>query len=116
MNFLKLAPFLFAALFASTAYADSQCGPFHLGTSKSDDGWSRINGQKPETQKLTFLKQKDDYNNVMMQWMLPDPKVGRYLGIDYVKRDNKAILNVEVVRTNMNQPREFWTYDCKKVN
>jgi hypothetical protein len=75
----------------------------------------RINNQKPETQKLTFLKQKDDYNNVMMQWMLPDPKVGRYLGIDYVKRDNKAILNVEVVRTNMNQPREFWTYDCVKV-
>ena len=35
--------------------------------------------------------------------------------IDYVKRNNKAILNVEVIRKNMDEPREFWTYDCRKV-
>lgn len=34
----------------------------------------------------------------MMQWMLPDAKTGRWLGLDYVKRNNKAILNVEVIR------------------
>lgn len=106
---------LFAmALLPLSAFADTQCGPFRIGTG-FNDGWMRINNQKPETQKLTFLKQKDDYNNVMMQWMLPDPKVGRWLGLDYVKQNNKAILNVEVVRTNMNQPREFWSYDCVKV-
>ncbi|KAA1751463.1 hypothetical protein F1D77_27755, partial [Klebsiella pneumoniae] len=37
------------------------------------------------------------------------------LGLDYVKRNNKAILNVEVIRKNMDEPREFWTYDCRKV-
>ncbi len=51
----------------------------------------------------------------MMQWMLPDAKTGRWLGLDYVKRNNKAILNVEVIRKNMDEPREFWTYDCRKV-
>jgi len=104
---------LSALLTPIAALAATQCGPFHIEA--AHDGFMHINGQKPETQKMTFLKQKDDFNNVMMQWMLPDPKVGRYLGIDYVKRDNKAILNVEVVRTNMNQPREFWSYDCVKV-
>ncbi|EDZ15097.1 conserved hypothetical protein [Salmonella enterica subsp. enterica serovar 4 [Salmonella enterica subsp. enterica serovar 4 [Salmonella enterica subsp. enterica serovar 4,[5],12:i:- str. CVM23701] len=74
-----------------------------------------INGQKPETQKMTFLKQKDDFDNVMMQWMLPDPSTGRWLGMDYIKRNKKAILNVEVIRKNMDEPREFWTYDCRKV-
>ncbi|MFG1172168.1 hypothetical protein AAFN90_00880 [Erwiniaceae bacterium CAU 1747] len=97
----------------SVAFSASQCGPFYLEA--AHDGFMHINGQKPETQKMTFLKQKDDFDNVMMQWMLPDASVGRWLGIDYVKRNKKAILNVEVVRTNMNQPREFWTYDCKRV-
>lgn len=90
-----------------------QCGPFNLADGQ--DGLMHINGQAPETQKMTFLKQKDDFDNVMMQWMLPDANVGRWLGLDYVKRNGKAILNVEVVRKNMDEPRQFWTYDCKRV-
>ncbi|WP_210502202.1 hypothetical protein [Pantoea ananatis] len=90
-----------------------QCGPFSLAD--GHDGLMHINGQAPETQKMTFLKQKDDFDNVMMQWMLPDANVGRWLGIDYVKRNGKAILNVEVIRKNMDEPRQFWTYDCKRV-
>jgi len=35
--------------------------------------------------------------------------------LDYIKRDGKAILNVEVVRVNMDEPRQFWTYDCERV-
>lgn len=95
------------------AFSATQCGPFFL--KGESDGLMHINGQAPETQKMTFLKQKDDFDNVMMQWMLPDAKTGRWLGLDYVKRNNKAILNVEVIRKNMDEPREFWTYDCRKV-
>lgn len=90
-----------------------QCGPFAI--SSSDDGYAHINGQRPESQKFTFLGQKDDYSKVKYQWMLPDPTVGRWLGLDYLKRDGKAILNVEVIRKNMDEPRRFWTYDCRKV-
>nr|WP_310616928.1 hypothetical protein [Pantoea cypripedii] len=115
MKLLRILLILLVGIYASSAMGDSQCGPFYLGTSKSDDGLARINGQKPETQKMTFLKQKDDFDNVMMQWMLPDASVGRWLGLDYVKRNGKAILNVEVVRTNMDQPRQFWTYDCRRI-
>lgn len=90
-----------------------KCGPFTL--SSSYDGFMHINNVRPETQKFTFLKAKDDYDNIMYQWMLPDPNVGRWLGLDYIKRNKKAILNVEVVRVNMDEPRQFWTYDCAKV-
>jgi len=90
-----------------------QCGPF--GISSSDDGFAHINGQRPETQKFTFLRAKEDYSNVKYQWMLPDARVGRWLGLDYIKRNGKAILNVEVVRVNMDEPRQFWTYDCHRV-
>ncbi len=107
---------LFALLLTSPLLVSAkgmQCGPFKLEA--ANDGLMHINGQAPETQKMTFLKQKDDFDNVMMQWMLPDPNTGRWLGLDYVKRNNKAILNVEVIRKNMDEPREFWTYDCQKV-
>lgn len=96
-----------------TISAATQCGPFRFDA--GNDGLMHINGQKPETQKMTFLKQKDDFDNVMMQWMLPAPNTGRWLGMDYIKRNKKAILNVEVIRKNMDEPREFWTYDCRKV-
>ena len=95
--------------------ADSQCGPFHLGTSSDNDGWARINGAKPTSQKVTFLKQQGDYDNIQMQWMVPRTDYPGYYGMDYVKRDGKAILNVEAIRSNMDEPRMFGTYDCKKI-
>lgn len=73
-------------LFPSVVFADSQCGPFHLGTSKEDDGWARINGAKPESQKFTFLKSQGDYDNVKMQWMVPTDAPGKWYGMDYVKK------------------------------
>ncbi|QJF18282.1 hypothetical protein HHA33_17800 [Phytobacter diazotrophicus] len=105
---LSLLPFV--------AHSDSQCGPFHLGTSKEDDGWARINGTKPESQKFTFLKAQGDYDNVKMQWMVPTNSPGKWYGMDYVKKDGKAILNVQLVQANMNAPRVYGTYDCVKVD
>ncbi|EAR8227847.1 hypothetical protein E2V00_21450, partial [Salmonella enterica] len=95
---------------SSTSFADTGCGPFLINW-KAQDGLARINGHKPETQKITFLKQKGDYDNVNIQWMVPGN--GRWLGMDFVARNGKPILNVEVIRKNMDEPREFWTYDCR---
>ncbi|WP_307744480.1 hypothetical protein [uncultured Pantoea sp.] len=96
--------------------ADSQCGPFKLGTSDTNDGWARINGIKPESQKFTFLKANGDYENVKMQWMVQRADAPGWYGMDYIKRDGKAILNVEAIRSNMEQARIFGTFDCKKIN
>jgi len=107
---------LFIFVFSSAAIADSQCGPFYLGTSEKNDGWARINGVKPESQKFTFLKSKDDYDNVKMQWMVPTDAPGRWYGMDYVKKNGKAILNVQLVQANMDAPRVYGSYDCVKTN
>lgn len=103
----------FTALADDTAKPLMQCGPFTL--SSSNDGFMHINDVRPETQKFTFLGAKEDYSNLKYQWMLPDARVGRWLGLDYIKRNGKAILNVEVVRVNMDEPRQFWSYDCHRV-
>lgn len=102
------------AAFSLNAFADTQCGPFKIFW-KSSDGFARVNGVRPESQKITFFKQKDDYGNVKIQWMLPDPETGRWLGMDFIARDHKPILNVEAVRMNMDEPRVFGTYDCVKA-
>lgn len=90
------------------------CGPFTI--SSSDDGFAHINNVRPQSQKFTFLKKEGDYSNVKYQWMLPDQSNGRWLGMDYVKRNGKAILNVEAIRMNMSEPRILGTYDCAKVD
>ncbi|WP_293797200.1 hypothetical protein [uncultured Pantoea sp.] len=105
-----------ALIISGTAIADSQCGPFKLGTSDANDGWARINGAKPDSQKFTFLKADGDYENVKMQWMVQRADAPGWFGMDYVKRNGKAILNVEAIRSNLDQPRVFGSYDCVKIN
>ncbi|WP_052118411.1 hypothetical protein [Erwinia oleae] len=98
------------------ALANSQCGPFELGTSQQNDGWARINGIKPVSQKVTFLKQQGDYDNIKMQWMVPRNDYPGFYGMDYVKRSGRAVLNVEALRSNTDQPRHFGSFDCMKIN
>lgn len=101
------------SLFAAQASAALQCGDFYLKA--NSEGLTLINGRAPDTQKISFLSKKDDYDNVKIQWMIPSPEAGRWLGMDYIRRNGKPILNVEVIRKNMDEPRRFWTYDCRKV-
>lgn len=88
----------------------ANCGPYSIDLTPTD-GWARINGAKPETQKITPLAG----NGIKMQWMLPTNAPGKWYGMDYVKRNGKAILNVQLVQANMNAPRMYGTYDCVKI-
>ncbi|TDT01691.1 Secreted protein [Erwinia rhapontici] len=105
--------FLLIATLSASSLADSQCGPFNIHW--AEDGFVRINGTKPETQKVNFLKQKDDFNNVKIQWMVPTNTAGQWYGMDFVGKEGKAILNVQLVQANMNAPRVYGSYDCEKV-
>jgi hypothetical protein len=60
---VKLLIFTIAALFSFQAIADSQCG---ISKSIGLMMVCRINGAKPESQKVTFLKNEGDYNNIKM--------------------------------------------------
>ena len=106
---MKFMAFLFAILVLPVAvYADSQCGPYRLGTSPANDGWARINGVKPESQKVIFLKQKDDYDNIKMVWTMATTQPGLWIGMEYIKRDGKAILNTQQCPRQHGRPKDFW--------
>lgn len=92
----------------------AKCGPYFVDLTPVD-GWARINGAKPETQKITPLPGNVDGNNIKMQWMVPTDAPGRWYGMDYVKKNGKAILNVQLVQANMDAPRVYGSYDCEKV-
>ena len=89
------------------------CGPFLLDSSRGNV--ALINGLTPKTQKVTLLTGADNFNRVMVEWMVERSDYPGFYGLEYIKRNGKAILNVEAVRPNMNEPRMFGTYDCEKV-
>ena len=111
ISFSLLAPS--AAFSAGKPYM--RCGDFVFSTSGNDDGFVRINGAKPETQKITFLKAKGDYDNIKMEWSLATTQPGLWIGMEYIKRDGKAILNTQQLRASMDAPKIFGTYDCVRI-
>ncbi|HFF9774463.1 hypothetical protein V6272_06355 [Serratia marcescens] len=100
---------------SSSCLADTQCGPFLL-TPGPSDGWFRINNAKPESQKVTFLKAKEDYDNIKIDWRVASNQPGKWVGLEYIKRDGKAFLNAQLLQASMDAPRQFATYDCVKIN
>ena len=110
---MKLIIFTIAALFSISAFADSQCGDFKVHW--ADDGFARINGAKHEYQKVTFLKRNGDYNNVKIGWRLATDQPGRWVGMEFIGRNGKAILNAQWLQASMDAPRQYATYDCVKV-
>jgi hypothetical protein len=104
---------LASSFFSFHAIADSQCGDFKIHW--SEDGWARINGAKPESQKVTFLKDEGDYNNVKIEWRVATSQPGRWVGMEFIGRDGRAFLNAQLLQASMDAPREFATYDCVKV-
>lgn len=104
---------LAAAALSTSAFADTKCGNFVL--SAAPDGLMHINGDAPKTQKLTFLKAKEDYNNVKMEWVVESSKDGQMYGLEYIKRNGKAFLNAQILQASMDAPRTYGTFDCVKV-
>jgi hypothetical protein len=111
----KLLVVLFYSLLSTQLLAKTVCGPYTLDAVKVNDGWVRINGAKPESQKITFLKQKEDYDNIKMEWSMATTQPGLWIGMEYIKRDGKAILNTQQLRASMDAPKIFGTYDCVRI-
>lgn len=90
------------------------CGPFSIDLTPPD-GWARINGAKPESQKISKLGKNGGPDDVKMEWRMATSQPGLWVGMEYIKRDGKAFLNTQMLRASMDAPREFATYDCVKV-
>ena len=85
-------------LTSSLALADLQCGGYRLHAAKN--GWTEINGEQATSQKIKFLGQKDDNN----------------YGFEFVKRNGKSFLNVQLLQNNMDAPKIIGSFPCKKVS
>lgn len=114
MDILKLALIVtITAITSFSSYAVTHCGGFVL--SGGDDGLIRINGDKVGTQKVRFLKQKDDYDNMKIDMTLMPASDGNMYGFEYFKRDGKVWLNVQLLQNRMNAPKIIGSFPCKKV-
>ncbi|EOV6173561.1 MULTISPECIES: hypothetical protein [Klebsiella pneumoniae complex] len=109
---VKLA--LLGIVFASPfAQADLVCGGFRLHA--ASDGWTRVNGEKVNTQKITFLKREGDWDNIKTDMTLMPARDGNMYGYEFIKQNGKAFLNVELIRRVMEEPRIIGSFDCKRV-
>ena len=98
---------------ANTSYAAMQCGSFTLKV--GSDGWSRINGEKPSSQKVTYLGKKGDNKNMRIQWVL-ESKDGNMYGMEYMSRPDKVWLNVQLLQNSINATKIIGSFPCKNIS
>lgn len=110
---LAVTTLLFSSI-PLTSLADTQCGPFHLQTPASEGKVSSVNGVKVRKQKIDFLEQKEDYNNVSMRWMVAATKFQGDYVMHYMNKKGKGTLDVEIVRSSRSGIRISGSYDCEK--
>lgn len=102
-----------AFLLSFSAVADMQCGPFHLAGITKEGGWATVNDVKTTKQKVTFLKQKGDADNVKMRWIVAATKFQGNYAMNYLSQAGKATLDVEIVRSSRSQIKISGAYDCQ---
>ncbi|CNH59397.1 hypothetical protein [Yersinia intermedia] len=100
-------------LMSGAALADLQCGNFRLHA--AGDGWTYINDEKVTSQKITFPRQKDDWDNVKTDMALMPARDGNMYGFQFIKRDGKSWLNVQLLQNNMDAIKIIGSFPCEKL-
>ena len=93
------------------AFAATQCGPFYLKADKS--GWFSVNGERAKTQKVTFAREKGDYDNATVKLLVKNSKAPGMVDMEQTMRNGKGLLRAEIVRTSQSQIRIRGDYDCE---
>lgn len=107
----KLILITFMASFPTTLYAATQCGPFYLKADKS--GWFSVNEERAKTQKVTFSKEKGDYDNATIKLLVKNSKAPGMVDMEQTTREGKGMLRAQIVRTSQSQIRIRGLYDCE---
>ncbi|HHT2233331.1 TPA: hypothetical protein ACTY1G_003601 [Klebsiella michiganensis] len=102
---------LLAAAASNAQSVTMQCGGFTLEIIANS--MSKINGEYVTSQKIASLGEQ----GAKMDMTLTSSKDGNFYGFEYVHPNgsNKRWLNVELIRSSMNQPRVIGTFMCKRV-
>jgi hypothetical protein len=96
---------------SAPAFAATQCGPFYLKADKS--GWFSVNGERAKTQKVTFAREKGDFDNATVKLLVKNSKAPGMVDMEQTTRDGKGLLRAEIVRTSQSQIRIRGDYDCE---
>ncbi|HFJ4332811.1 TPA: hypothetical protein ACGUIF_004838 [Serratia liquefaciens] len=102
-----------ALIISAEVNSAALCGPYKFTV--DDAGKGSINGEKVTSQRATFLAQEGDWNNIKLDMTLMPARDGFMYGFEFVKRNGKAFLNVELIRANVDAPRLIGSFDCHKV-
>lgn len=113
---MNIKSLILAGLFLlpTCSNAAFQCGSFNLSIDDRE-GLVRVNGEKVNTQKVYYLGKQGDESNARWEMTLMPARDGNMYGYELMKRNHKAWLNVELIRTNMDQPRLIGSFDCHPV-
>lgn len=114
---MKKYLFIFFVLVSANSLADinsvtSQCGNFTLFSRVGE--LTKVNGETVTSQKITEIGKY----GLRVQMTLMPARDGNMYGFEYIRPDGNSKrrwLNVELIRTNMEQPRIIGTFDCKNT-
>ncbi len=106
---------LLSSLFTfGSAHAAIQCGTYKM-TMNDNEGMTRINGEMVTSQKVTYLKENGDDANAKWDMGLMPARDGNMYGFQFIKRNGKAWLNVQLLQNAMDAPKIIGSFPCKKV-
>ena len=100
-------------LVSAQVSAAFQCGGWKL--TGNDDGWVRVNGEKVTSQKVKELGEKGDGANTKWDMGLMPASDGNNYGFEFIKRNGKSWLNVQLLQVSMDAPRIIGSFPCRKV-
>jgi hypothetical protein len=103
-----------AVLVPVVSQAAFQCSGYRL--SVDGRGYAFINGEQTTSQKIKFLGAQGDYSSMKMDMGLMPARDGNNYGFEFVKRNGKAFLNVQLLQNSMDAPKIIGSFPCKKVS
>lgn len=79
------------------------------------EGLVRINGELVTSQKVKYLGEEGDESKAVWNMGLMPARDGNNYGFEFVKRNGKSFLNVQLLQNSMDAPRIIGSFPCKKV-
>ncbi|ECY7602473.1 TPA: hypothetical protein O7Y06_004130 [Salmonella enterica] len=105
---------LFGLFVSLPSFAAFQCGGYKM-TLSDDEGLVRINGELVTSQKVKYLGAQGDESKAVWNMGLMPARDGNNYGFEFVKRNGKSFLNVQLLQNSMDAPKIIGSFPCKKV-
>ncbi|EID9357148.1 hypothetical protein LCK34_001480 [Salmonella enterica] len=105
---------LFGLFVSLPSFAAFQCGGYKMTLSDAE-GLVRINGELVTSQKVKYLGAQGDESKAVWNMGLMLARDGNNYGFEFVKRNGKSFLNVQLLQNSMDAPKIIGSFPCKKV-